>query len=127
MVTQPRDLHEALSEAYNAGDLEALLSLYEPRAAFVVEPGHVTRSEADLRTALQHLLALRGRLTIDPQTFIGSDDLVLVLGTFTLSGHRRSGTQFERTSRFVDVLRRRPNGRWLLAVDNPYGGEQIVR
>ena len=36
---------------------------------------------------MQHLVALRGRLTVNP-TFIRSDDLVLVLGTFTLFGHR---------------------------------------
>jgi uncharacterized protein (TIGR02246 family) len=113
----------ALSEAYNAGDLEALLSLYDPKATFVVHPGRVTESPAELRAAMQHLIALRGRLIVDPHTFTRSDDLVLVLGTFTLSGRRRDGTPFERTSRFADVLRRQPDGRWLLAVDNPYGGE----
>jgi len=123
VVTEPRGLHRALSDAFNAGDLEALLSLYEPTAAFVVRPGHVTESEAELRAALERLLALRGRLAVDPNTFIRSDDLVLVQGTFTLSGSRRDGTPFERTSRFVDVLRRQSDGRWLIAVDNPYGGE----
>jgi ketosteroid isomerase-like protein len=68
---------------------------------------------------MQRLVALRGHLTINPRTFVRSDDLVLVLGTFTLSGRREDGTAFERTSRFADVLRRQPDGRWLLAVDNP--------
>jgi hypothetical protein len=34
MVTRPEDIYPALSEAYNAGDLEALVSLYDPRAVF---------------------------------------------------------------------------------------------
>ena len=123
MVTRPEDLYPALSEAYNTGDLEALVSLYDPKAAFVIKPGRVTESPAELRGAMQHLVALRGRLTVNPRTFIRSDDLVLVLGTFTLSGRRADGTAFERTSRFADVLRRQPDGRWLLAVDNPYGDD----
>lgn len=53
-----------------------------------------------------------------PANFVRSGDLVLTLGTFTLSGHRRDGTPLERTSRFADVLRRQPDGRWLVAVDN---------
>jgi ketosteroid isomerase-like protein len=107
MVSRPEDIYPALSEAYNTGDLEALVSLYDPKAVFVIKPGRVTESPAELHGAMQHLVALRGRLTVNPRTFIRSDDLVLVLGTFTLSGRRGDGTTpFERTSRFADVLRR---------------------
>ena len=123
MVARPEDLYPALSEAHNARDLEALVALYEPKAAFVIKPGRVTESPAELRGAMLHLVALRGRLTVNPRTFIHSDDLVLVLGTFTLSGRRGDGTPFERTSRFADVLRRQPDGRWLVAVDYPYGDD----
>jgi ketosteroid isomerase-like protein len=123
MVTRPEDLHPALSEAYNAGDFEAMLSLYDPKAAYVIKPGRVTGSPAELRAALQHVIALRGRLSVNPHSFVRFDDLVLVLGTFTLSGCRGDGTPFERTSRFADVLRRQPDGSWRIAIDNPYGGD----
>ena len=123
MVTRPEDLYPALSEAYNAGDLDALVSLYDPKAVFVIKPGRVTESPAELHSAMQHLVALHGRLTVNPRTFIRSDDLVLVLGTFTLSGRRGDGTPFDRTSRFADVLRRQLDGRWLVAIDNPYGDD----
>ena len=123
MVTRPEDIYPALSEAYNAGDLEALVSLYDPKAVFVIKPGRVTESPEELRGAMQHVAALRGRLTVNPRTFIRSDDLVLVLGTFTLSGRRGDGTAFERTSKFADVLRRQPDGHWLVAIDNPYGDD----
>jgi ketosteroid isomerase-like protein len=123
VVTRPEDIYPALVEGYNSGDLEAVVSLYDPKAAFVIKPGRVTQSPAELHSALKHLVALSGRLTVNPRTFIRSDDLVLVLGTFTLCGRRGDGTPFERTSRFADVLRRQPDGRWLLAVDNPYGDD----
>ena len=123
MVTRPEEIYPALSEAYNAGDLEALVSLYDPRAVFVIKPGRVTESPAELHSAMQHLVALNGRLTVNPGTFIRSDDLVLVLGTFTLSGRRGDSMPFDRTSRFADVLPRQPDGRWLVAIDNPYGDD----
>lgn len=121
MVTRPEELYPALSAAYDARDLDAVAALYEPNATFVIKPGRVTTTPAELRGALQHALDLAARLTVYPRTFIGSDDLVLVLGTFTLSGRRGDGTPFERTSKFADVVRRQPDGRWLIAVDNPYG------
>ena len=121
MAARPEDLYQALIAAYNAGDLEALVSLYDPKAAFVIKPGRVTGNAAELRGAMHHLLGLGCRLSVDPRTFIRSDDVVLALGTFTLSGRGEDGAPFERTSRFADVLRRQPDGRWLIAIDNPYG------
>jgi len=122
MATRPEELYPALCEAFAAGDLEAVLALYDPKAVYVIKPNRVTEGPAELRAALQRVVALRGRLTVDPRSFVRSDDVVLVLGTFTLAG-LRDGAPFERTSRFADVLRRQPDGCWLIVVDNPYGGD----
>jgi uncharacterized protein (TIGR02246 family) len=121
MPTRPEDLYAALCDAYNAGDLDALLALYDPEAVYVIKPGRVTRGRAELRAAMAHNLALRGRLVTTPDSFTQAGDVMLVLGSFTLAGQRRDGTAFERTARFADVLRRQPDGAWLIAVDNPFG------
>lgn len=115
---RPEELYPALGEAYNAGDLEAMLTLYDPNAVFVIKPDRVTEGPEELRAALQRIVDLHGRLTVTPHSFTRSDDLMLVLGTFTLTGRRSDGTPVERTSRFADVLRRQADGRWLIAVDN---------
>jgi uncharacterized protein (TIGR02246 family) len=118
MVMRPEDLHPALAAAYNAGDLEAMLALYDPKAVFVIKPGRVTEGPEALRAALQYVVDLRARLSVTPHTFTRSDDVMLVMGAFTISGRRPDGTPLERTARFADVLRRQPDGRWLIAVDN---------
>ncbi len=120
---KPEELYPALTEAYNAGNLEAMLAVYDPKAVFVIKPGRVTEGPAELRAALQHGLGFRARLTIKPHRFIRSNDVILVLGAWTLSGTRPDGTPLERANRFTDVLRLQPDGGWLLAVDNPFGSE----
>lgn len=120
MPSRPEELHPALAAAYNAGDLDGMLALYDPRAAFVVKPGHVTDGPSELREALRRLVGVRGHLAVHPDSFVRSDDVVLALGSYTLSGRRRDGTPFEVESRFADILRRQPDGRWLLAVDNGF-------
>jgi uncharacterized protein (TIGR02246 family) len=121
MITRPEDVYPALSDAFNAGDLDAVLALYDPEAVYVIRPGRVTRGRAELRAAMEHNLALRGRLAITPESFTRAGDVALVLGNFTLAGQRHDGTAFERTSSFADVLRRQADGRWLIVVDNPFG------
>jgi len=115
--TRPEELHPALSAAFNAGDLEGVLACYDPMAVFVIKPGHVTDGPAELRAALQRIIE-RGRLTIHPHTFVRSEDVVLALGNYTFSGRRRDGSPFKLEQGFADILRRQPDGNWLIAVDN---------
>jgi ketosteroid isomerase-like protein len=120
MPSRPDYIYPALAAAYNAGDLAGVLALYDSQAVFVVKPGQVTDGPAQLHAALQRVIEFDGHLAIHPHSFVHSDNVVLVLGSFTLTGRRRDGTQIERESRFADVLRRRPGGDWLIAVDNPF-------
>jgi uncharacterized protein (TIGR02246 family) len=115
---RPEDLHPALAAAYNAGDLDGLLALYAPDAVFVISPGRVTDGPAELRARLQRLIELGGRLEIEPQAFVRSADVVLVVGRYSHSGRRPDGMPFEVGGRFADVLRQQSDGRWLVAVDD---------
>ena len=118
----PEDVYPALTAAFHASDVDAMLAFYDPKAVFVIKPGRVTEGPAELRAALQYGLGLRARMTIKPEQVVRSGDAMLVLGTWMLVGTRQDGTKLERTSRFADVLRLQPDGRWLIAVDNPHGG-----
>ena len=121
-IAKPDDVHPALVAAYNAGDLDAMVGLYDARAVFVIKPGRVTDGPAELRAALSRLIGLGGRIVIEPRSFVRSGDVALVLGSYALSGRRRDGTPVELAGRFADVLRLQPDGRWLLAVDNGFAG-----
>ena len=89
----------------------------------MIKPGRITDGPAELRTALGRLIQTRGRLTVRPDSFVRSNDVVLVLGNYTHTGHRRNGTPFAIESRFADVLRRQADGRWLIAVDNGFNAQ----
>lgn len=123
MLAKPEDLHPALVAAYNAGDVEAMFRLYDPKAVFVIEPGRVTDGPAELRAALERVIALGGHIAIQPRSFTRSGDVTLALGSYQLSGHRRDGSSVELAGRFADILRLQPDGRWLIAVDNGLAGE----
>jgi len=40
-VRRPEDLHAIFVQAFNAGDLEGVMELYDASAVFLKEPGHV--------------------------------------------------------------------------------------
>lgn len=42
-----------------------------------------------------------------------------------LQGTAQDGTAFDLSGRTADVLRRQPDGGWLMAIDNPYGTDLL--
>jgi ketosteroid isomerase-like protein len=49
----PEQIHRLFEEAFNAGDLDGLMELYEPDAALIAQPGSVAHGSAQARAALQ--------------------------------------------------------------------------
>jgi ketosteroid isomerase-like protein len=60
-ASAPEQIHRLFEEAFNAGDLDGLMELYEPDAALIAQPGSVAHGSEQARAALQGFLALKGR------------------------------------------------------------------
>jgi uncharacterized protein (TIGR02246 family) len=60
----PEEIHRLFSTAFNAGDLDALIALYEPEATLIPQPGEVTRGRNAIRQVLQQFLALKGTMQL---------------------------------------------------------------
>ena len=43
-ATTPQQIHRLFEEMFNAGDIDGLMTLYEPDSALVPQPGNVARA-----------------------------------------------------------------------------------
>jgi uncharacterized protein (TIGR02246 family) len=104
------------------GDARGALSLYEPDAAFVVEPGTVVTGHEDIGVALDGFAALRPTLRGDIEQVVYAGDVALVANRWVLDGTTPGGERVRLSGRSADVLRRASNGDWRIAIDDPWGG-----
>jgi uncharacterized protein (TIGR02246 family) len=104
------------------GDLDALVDLYEPDAAFVPQPGESVSGREAIRAALRPFLALGPRMTADIERVLVGGDSAFVANRWTLSGTQPDGSPVDLAGVSADVLRRRPDGSWGIAIDDPWGG-----
>ena len=118
----PTQVIERFAEFLSAGDTEAALALYEPDAAFVVEPGTVVTGHEAIGEALQQFAALRPVLTGDIEQVVQADDVALVVNRWTLAGTTHAGDAVRMAGRSADVLRRDAAGNWKITIDDPWGG-----
>ena len=72
--------------------------------------------------ALETFAALQPTLEGDIEQVVETDDLALVANRWVLNGTGPDGTPVQLAGRSADVLRRGSDGKWRIAIDDPWGG-----
>jgi uncharacterized protein (TIGR02246 family) len=112
-ASTPQEVHVLFERAFNAGDVDAILALYEPGAVLVTGGKPVTGHD-DIRAAFNGFLSSGVRMKLDTRAVIESGEGLAVLhGAWSLSPP--SGTSGVST----EVVRRQPDGSWKFVIDNP--------
>jgi uncharacterized protein (TIGR02246 family) len=112
---------DANNSAVAAGDMDAILATYEPNAVLVGQPGMPVMGAAALRQAFTQFLGLAPKISITSQDVIQAEDIALHSYTWKMSGKAPDGSPVEQSGFSVVVLRKQPDGRWLMVIDNPFG------
>ena len=122
----PEAVHAEWMKAFNAGNLAAMVALYEPDAAVVSEPGgDVVSGLPALKENLEGYLSLAGQIDLRLQRCIQSGNLAILYSGWTMNGHAPDGSEVSKRGQTTDVVRRQEDGTWLVAIDNPFGCEGI--
>jgi len=112
-ASSPQEIHILFERAFNSGDVEAILALYEPGAVLVTGGKSVTGHDG-MREAYNAFLSGGARMKIDTKTVIESGEGLAVLhGTWSL------GPPASTQGLSTEVVRRQPDGSWMFVIDNP--------
>ena len=117
----PEAVLNSIVHGINAGDLDALMPLYEPQAGFAAQPGKLSHGLAGVRNGLAGFLGMRGKLDLKVTNVLEASDLALVTTTWSFTGTGPDGEPVKLASKSADVLRRQSDGSWRFVVDNPWG------
>ena len=113
----PGEIHTLFADAFNVGDVDALLALYEPDAVLIVEGKKVTGRES-IRRALETFLASRGRMTLETRAIVESRDGLAVLHGAWVIDSAMATVSTRGLS--TELVRKQPDGTWLFIIDSPY-------
>src|SRR5688572_3903659 len=117
----PEQVLESVVDGINTGNLDALMRLYEPHAAFAAQPGSLAHGVPGVRASLATFTAMKGTLDLDVTRVLEAGGLALVVGVWSFAGTGPDGEPVELTGHNADVLRRQPDGSWRFVIDNPWG------
>ena len=118
----PEQVIELFAASLNRGDVDAAITLYESEAAFAPQPGEEVVGLRAIRDALEQFAALKPRLRGEITKVLTAGDVALVQNRWQLEGIGPDGSRVEMRGHSADVLRRAPDGRWRILIDDPWGG-----
>jgi uncharacterized protein (TIGR02246 family) len=117
----PEECDRLFGEHVNAGDLEALLALYEPGCSLVRRDGSVAQGHAEIRAVLSRLLVMQARMSTETVKVVrAGDELALVYNDWRMSAKGADGQPAEAAGKAIEVVRRQADGTWRFILDDPF-------
>ncbi len=120
-TSSPSEATEAFLEAFNSGDVEAILAHYGSGAVFVTKDGQVLQGAESMRQEFAGFMAMKPNLQIDKSQTISAGDLVVNVVKWTIKGTGPDGAAVVMEGSGFDVMRKEADGSWKMVIDNPWG------
>lgn len=111
------DLHAQVERAFNKGDVDALVDLYDPGACMLGPDGSEAVGSESIRATWAGLVALGGRMTITTRYATEVGDISLLSNTW-----RFEAGDLVLNASTAEVARRQSDGSWRYVIDHPFGG-----
>jgi uncharacterized protein (TIGR02246 family) len=119
MARTPEEIDPAFMEAFNAGNGEALASLYEPGASFVLPTGEVAEGIEAIGQVVKEFLAMEPTIDLRTKRILRSGDTALIYSGWTLSATGPDGNAVEMAGDSRVVVRQQPDETWRFVIDDP--------
>ncbi len=120
-ASDPQAVHRLFLARFLAGDVDGLVSLFEPTGTFVPEPGKPVSGHAAIHEALAGFLALKPAFTMESRLLAHTDDVAQLASIWTLTARLPDGNALDLAGIGTEIVRKQADGRWLLVIDNPWG------
>ena len=118
---KPEDWPRVFAQHLNAGDLDAVMALYEPEARFVNRSGETLAGRDAIRKALAGMIEAKTQFQSRVIKAVTIGEIAQLYTDFDGTKIDESGNTVPIRDKAIEVLRRQPNGDWKLTMGDPSG------
>ena len=101
--------------------VDGVLSSYEADAIVMFEPQKSVTGKEVLKAVFTQFVGMNPQYTFSGHEVYISGDIATHFGPWSMTGQLPDGTKIEQSGLSVAVLRKQPDGNWLMIQDNPHG------
>ena len=115
----PDQLHTTFADALAAGDVDALVDLYETGAIQLQQDGHVLTGRDNLRPVFVALLKAKPDMQGSQRHALVAEDIALTSTSYEIRTQDPDGHPVTVKVVSAEVSRRQPDGTWRVLIDAP--------
>jgi ketosteroid isomerase-like protein len=110
----PEEICRLFQHYMAEGDIDSVLSVYDPEAVFLNQSGEVKKGEAGLRQELAPFAVRKAVFNFDIKQVIQSGDIALMHTEWKVSSPQQMSVYA------IEVARRQPDGTWRWLIGDPF-------
>ena len=110
---RPEEICRLFQQYMAEGDLDSVLSVYDPEAVFLNQSGEVKSGEA-LKQELAPLAAMKAIFDFNIKQVVQSGDIALMHTEWRVSAPQQTSVYA------IEVARRQPDGTWRWLIGDPF-------
>jgi ketosteroid isomerase-like protein len=117
------DAHRTLADAFNTGDVNTVLDMYDFNGIIVPEPDKPVSGKEKFSDAIKSILAIKGKMEIKTVYCLQTGDLAVGRSEWNIT----DGKEVKVSAKGIEVMKRQSDGGWKIVIDHAFGAlENLV-
>lgn len=119
LPTRAQDAHATLAAAFNTGDVNTVLSMYDVTGLFVPETGKPLTGREQFEEVVKSILSIKGTMEIKTVYCLQTGNIAVGRSEWSIT----DGDDVKVSAKGIEVMREQPDGTWKIVVDHAFGAE----
>jgi len=116
------DAHAILADAFNTGNVNTVLSMYDFNGIIVPEPGKPVSGKEKFEEAIKAILSIKGKMEIKTVYCLQTGDLAVGRSEWNIT----DGDEVKISAKGIEVMKRQPDGTWKIVIDHAFGALETL-
>lgn len=114
-----QDVHEALAKAFNSGDVNTVMGMYDASGIIVPEPGKPVSGREQFEEAINGILAIPGKMEIKTVYCLQTGNIAVGRSEWSITHNG----EVKISAKGIEVMKQQEDGGWKIIVDHAFGAE----
>ncbi len=123
LPTRAEDAHASLAAAFNSGEIDTVLSMYDYEGLIVPEPGKAVSGKAAFEAAIKSILSIKGKMQIKTVYCLQAGNVAIGRSEWNIT----DGDEVRIRSKGIELMKQQADGTWKIVIDHAFGAlENLV-
>ena len=119
LPTRAQDAHATLAAAFNTGDVNIVMNMYDVTGIIVPEPGKPVSGREQFEEAIKAILSIKGTMEIKTVYCLQTGNIAVGRSEWSIT----DGDEVKVSAKGIEVMREQTDGTWKIVVDHAFGAE----